>query len=61
MNKKDRIAVVVSILYLFLPLSIVGGGGEGPKTALGMVALLVAYWGYRFIKGDISFIKSKTD
>src|SRR3990167_9882524 len=51
MNKKDRIAVVLSILYLFLPLSIVGGGGEGPEIALGMVAVLVAYWGYRFIKG----------
>ena len=61
MNKKDRIAVVLSILYLFLPLSIVGGGGEGPEIALGMVAVLVAYWGYRFIKGDMSFLKRRDD
>ena len=59
MSKKDRIAVVISILYLFLPLSIAFGGGEGPEAALFMVAVLVVYWGYRFIKGDISFMGVK--
>lgn len=59
MTKKDRIALVISVLYLFLPLSIAFGGGDGPEMALFMVAVLVAYWGYRFIKGDISFIGVK--
>ena len=62
MNKKDRIAVVVSILYILWPLFIIAGGVTNDNE-LGLVFFLVAplisYWGYRFIKGDISFLESR--
>jgi hypothetical protein len=61
MNKKDRIALVASILYLLWPIFLVAGGISNDDE-LGLVFFVVAplilYWGYRFIKGDISFIKS---
>lgn len=57
MSKKDRIAVVLSIFYLLFPIgSLIDGD---PESALGMLALLLGYWGYRFIKNDISFLKIK--
>ena len=55
MTKNDRIAIVVSSLYLLI--SFIASGGEGFETLI-LSTPLVAYWGYRFIKGDISFIKS---
>ena len=54
MIKKDRIAVVISIIWVvillpeFLPLN--------TKELLLIVLPLLGYWGYRFIKIDISFI-----
>ncbi len=58
MNKKDRIAVVVSIPYLiFVLLGIVMAGN--PSVAVVWGSPLFIYWGYRFIKGDISFLGSK--
>lgn len=57
MSKKDRIAVVLSILTLFIPIALFIDGEPGP--ALFMLALLLGYWGYRFIKNDISFLKIK--
>lgn len=57
MSKKDRIAVVLSILTLFIPIALLIDGEPGP--ALVMLALLIGYWGYRFIKNDISFLKIK--
>lgn len=63
MNRKDRIAVVISVVLI--PIIF---GGIVPlltsKTdtvifawlALGITA---CYWAYRFIKNDISFIKIK--
>ena len=60
MKKKDRIALVVSVLYLLWPLFLIAGGISNDDE-LGLVFFLIvpliAYWGYRFIKGDISFIK----
>ncbi len=58
MNKKDRIAVVISIVYFLFPLGILFDGGNGaPIVALIFTSPLIAYWGYRFIKNDISFLK----
>jgi len=58
MNKKDRIAVVVSVAYFLvcLPalLDKIGGG-------LILYSPVVFYWGYRFIQNDISFLKVKDD
>jgi len=34
------------------------GGREAPVAALIFTSPLIAYWGYRFIKNDISFLKS---
>jgi hypothetical protein len=56
MSKKDRIAIVVSILYLLFPLLVLMNS-NGPMAVVILSPLLV-YWGYRFIKNDISFLKS---
>ena len=60
MSRKDRIAIVVSILYLLIPLGILAdGSGGAPVAAILFSSPLIAYWGYRFVKGDISFLKMK--
>jgi len=56
MNKKDRIAIVVSFVYMFFPLILIAA--KDLPTALMFTLPVVIYWGYRFIKGDISFIGS---
>lgn len=60
MSKKDRIAVVLSIPYLLFVLLVVFNGGR-PDTGLVIALPLIAYWGYRFIKNDISFLKVRDD
>lgn len=59
MTKKDRIAIVATAIYLFLPISAAMGG----DAEFGVLALspVVVYWGYRFIRGDISFLGSSND
>lgn len=55
MDKKDRIAVAISALYLlFALLPLVNGE---PAGFLVFLVPLVGYWGWRFAKGDISFLK----
>ncbi|MEA3314239.1 MAG: hypothetical protein U9Q30_00085 [Campylobacterota bacterium] len=62
MSKKDRIAIVVSGLYFLFPLAALL---EATRNAgFGFVVLtvpLILYWGYRFIKNDISFMSNKED
>lgn len=53
MTKKDRVAIVVSVIYAFVPLFGMANGEDG---AFLFVLPIVIYWGYRFIKGDISFL-----
>ena len=63
MSKKDRIAIVVSIL-IPLPMAIIitdisrlnGNGG-----LMASAFIIFVYWGYRFIKNDISFLDIKED
>lgn len=56
MTKKDRIAVVISVIYSLLPIFAMVDGEGGAFLFLFPVFL---YWGYRFIQGDISFIGKK--
>ena len=57
MTKKDRIALVISTLYFLIPLGELVDKGD-PLLALIFIVPLIAYWGYRFIRGDISFLGS---
>lgn len=59
MNRKDRIAVVVSIVYLFLVCLVSVGNSD--VGVLVFLFPLLGYWGYRFIKNDISFLKIKDE
>ena len=56
MTKKDRIAVVVTVIYSLLP---VAGVLNGEEEGLFMIFPVFVYWGYRFIQDDISFIGKK--
>lgn len=58
MNKKDRIAVVVSILLT--PIGIIWFK-DAEAAGLIILAPLIIYWSYRFIKNDISFLKMKDE
>ena len=58
MTKKDRIAIVLTIPFLIAIVLRIMQGGYGMAAEVGMiVAPVVVYWGYRFIKDDISFMK----
>ncbi len=59
MNKKDRIAVVVTTLALFFG-GIAALGDEG-ITILWVSIFTVVYWANRFIKNDISFLRVKDE
>jgi hypothetical protein len=66
MNKKDRIAVVVSITYFSVALLIAFKltGFDVLKALLSQVmfaAPIFLYWSYRFIQNDISFFKVKDE
>ena len=56
MNKRDRVAVTVSVIGMIA--SIVWAVLDGPAIIVPPIWLLLisAYWGVRFIKNDISFI-----
>lgn len=53
MNKKDRIAVVCSLLLVVIGLA------DSSALFFTVSIVLILYWGYRFILNDISFIKIK--
>lgn len=61
MNKKDRIAVVVSIPLLFIGALLLTGNGSEQLMGLMLSVPLFCYWGYRFIQNDISFLKIEDD
>ncbi|MEO1945230.1 MAG: hypothetical protein ABGY11_13095 [Candidatus Thioglobus sp.] len=52
MVNKDRVAIVVSILLVLVPW--LDHNGVGAEMSLGFAIMLAIYWGYRFIKDDIS-------
>ena len=56
MTKKDRIAISITVAWFFLGSVIsIHENDWGPFFQLGF--LVVIYWGYRFIKNDISFLQ----
>jgi len=62
MNKKDRIAIVITTLYIFWPLILIADKGSSNfMPALMFTIPVIAYWGYRFIKNDISFLKNNSE
>ena len=62
MNKKDRIAIVISIPYLIFLISVIFSGASDAISGFFIVgAPFIIYWGYRFIKNDISFLNVKED
>ena len=53
MTKKDRIAIVLTIPFLILSLLILIDGSSVMVQEFAVtIALVIVYWGYRFIKGD---------
>jgi uncharacterized membrane protein len=59
MNKKDRIAVVVTVLALFFGVIFTNVNGAGTIPPISALLTTLLYWAYRFIKNDISFLKIK--
>jgi hypothetical protein len=58
MTKKDRIALVLTAPFLIASiLFLIQGGSSMFANVAISLAPVVVYWGYRFIKGDISFMK----
>lgn len=57
MVKKDRIAIVITVIYSLFPLLLLLDGTMEEFVIFLLPIFL--YWGYRFIKGDISFLKQK--
>ena len=56
MTKKDRIAIVFTIFYLFFLIFVY----MELRDSLILWALVpVIYWSYRFIRNDISFLNIK--
>ena len=61
MNKKNRIAISITIIWLFTFLVISEGSiltriNEGTLIVFGPI---IVYWVFRFIKNDISFLSNK--
>lgn len=61
MTKKDRIAVVISVVLLLLSALLIVPMGDGAGLGIVFLFAVVIYWGYRFIKNDISFLKMRDD
>lgn len=61
MSKKDRIAVVFSIMYFCTIVLPAGLDFIGYGIFFFFSTVLMVYWGYRFIKNDISFLNIKED
>jgi len=58
MNKKDRIAVAMSIPYEFFVIIFSMVINDLAPLVIFSIPVIL-YWCYRFIKGDISFIGDK--
>ena len=57
MNKKDKIAITISVTYLVFSLFVLVTEGLAEFAIL--ILPMILYWEYRRLKGDISFLKSK--
>jgi hypothetical protein len=65
MNKKDRIAVVVSVVLIPILFGVLIPviSSKTDSIIFAWLALITTccYWSYRFIKNDISFFKVKDE
>lgn len=63
MSKKDRIAIVFSLIpVMFAILSFALAQNDEDRIIGFFIMVGIAiYWGYRFIKNDISFLNTKED
>ena len=59
MTKRDRKAVVVSIIGLILAFILAIPNSPMRIALIIWLPLVLVYWGYRFTKNDISFFKVK--
>jgi hypothetical protein len=59
MDKKDRTAIAVSVIYMLGVITFAMAEGESAVAWLGGFPLVI-YWAIRFVKDDISFIGSKS-
>jgi hypothetical protein len=55
MDKKDRTAIAVSVIYMLGVITFAMAEGDPAVAWLGGFPLVI-YWAVRFVKGDISFI-----
>jgi len=58
MNKKDRIAIIVTGIPLLFALPMLL---QGHEEGFWITLPILIYWGYRFIQNDISFLKINGD
>jgi len=59
MSKKDRIALVLSFIpFMFAILLFTSSKSDQGVGFIIMVGIAI-YWGFRFIKNDISFLSNK--
>ena len=63
MNKKDRIAIVITFGYLIFGIVLLIDSSRGDRSLMFLICVvpLLVYWGYRFIKGNISFLNQNSD
>ena len=63
MNKKDRIAISITIIWLFVFLVISSGEILTiiDERTLVVFGPIIVYWIFRFVKNDISFLSNKGD
>jgi len=57
MTIKDRIAIVLTAPFLIASILFLIQGSSIVANVAVSLAPVIVYWGYRFIKGDISFMK----
>lgn len=61
MTKKDRIAIVVSIAWFLFALAFAMSSNAYFSVFLIVASPVLLYWGYRFIKNDISFLNIRDE
>lgn len=57
-SKKDRIMLVISVILLLVSITEFMGD-DANATPMFWLVIVIAYWSYRFIKNNISFLKIK--
>jgi len=63
MSKKDRIAIVFSLIPAMFAILLFASAKTDEDRLIGFFIMvgIAIYWGFRFIKNDISFLANKED